>query len=265
MPTKLTQADVDEITAQVRTQQDVEVADTALSIASYAPTGISGEVDASDFSIPYVSLVQASSDAVKQRTAQAGSFLSTDGQTFDAIDFVPLHIQAVRDFYDSAKGLNICGSHDRITGYPRDLESFRLLGNIDVTEGVPMLCRECPFYDFAPGPRLSCAKGYVVTAYNLTTDEPFMYRVRGTAVRPFRDRFVGAVAMGRSVPWARSYQMSAQLKSNGPNSWFVPTLEPIQGFDEETRSGWAQMAAQFGQQHAAEPSAVDPDDLPFED
>lgn len=231
------------------------------------PQGMTGGIDPSDFSIPYVTLVQASSDAVKQRTAQAGAFMSSDGEVSDYIEFVPLHIQNVRDFYDKDAQKNVCGSRDRITGYPSDANFFKNYGNLDITEGTPLSCRECPFFDYAPSPKLACNKGYVVTCYDLTTEQPFMYRVRGTAVRPFRDRFIGAVAMGRSVPWARSFTMTSELKSNGPNSWFAPMLKPLEGFDDDKKAEWAEYAAQFGGAVHTEPEShgVDPDDLPFED
>jgi len=224
--------------------------------------GVSGEVDPSDFAIPYVTLVQASSDAVKQRTAKAGSFLSTDGEERDSVDFVPLHIQFVRDFYDKQGQKNICGSKDRITGYPRDLSFFRTEGNLDVSEGIPLACKDCPFYDWAPSEKLACQKGYVVTCYDLVSETPFMFRVRGTAVTPFKNRFIGAVAMGRTKPWARSFQMTSKLRQSSGNSWFVPELQPIEGFDEEGQAQWEAYAAGIiAPQHAP---AVSDDDLPFE-
>lgn len=225
--------------------------------------GTSGEADPSDFAIPYVTLVQASSDAVKQRTAPAGAFLATDGTVSEFIDFVPLHIQFVRDFYDKQGQKNICGSRDRITGYPRDLSFFRTHGNLDVTEGIPLACKDCPFYEWAPSDKLACQKGYVVTCYDLTSEQPFMYRVRGTAVTPFKNRFIGAVAMGRAVPWARSFQMTSKLRQGGGNSWFVPELQPIEGFDEERMAEWERYANGLSMQQHTEPTVSD-DDLPFE-
>lgn len=222
--------------------------------------GMTGEVDASDFAIPYVSLVQASSEAVKQRKAMAGIFQSTDGEQMEHVDFVPLHIRLVRDFYDKEAQKSICGSNDRVTGYPRDLSFFRTHGNLDVTEGIPVACKDCPFYDTPAGPKLACLKGYVVTCYDLEREQPFMYRVRGTAISPFKNRFIGAVAMGRTKPWARAFQMTAVLKSSGGNSWFVPELEPTKGYTAEEQAEWESYAGQYGS-----PMHVDQaDDLPFE-
>ena len=228
------------------------------AIATY--DGVGGEPDPSDFAIPYVTLVQASSDAVKQRTAQAGTFLFTDGEQREYIDFVPLHIQFTRDFYDKQGQKNICGSKDRIQGYPRDLSFFRTHGNLDVSEGVPLACRDCPFYEWAPSDKLACQKGYVVTCYDLTSEQPFMFRVRGTAVTPFKNRFIGAVAMGRAKPWARSFQMTAVLAQSTGNSWFKPQLQPIEGFDAERMAQWEAYASGL-----VAPSAHAEEELPFED
>src|SRR5262245_7313119 len=123
--------------------------------------GVPEGFDASDISIPYLSLVQASSEAVKQRKAQPGAFLSSDGATADFLDFVPLHIQPVRDFYDRDGQKNICSSNDRTTGYPKDLDFFRNEGNIDLAEGDTLACAQCPFANGPVGPKLGCYKGYV--------------------------------------------------------------------------------------------------------
>ncbi len=203
--------------------------------------------DNSDISVPFVQLVQASSEAVKQRKAQPGAFLSSDGEQTDAIDLVPLHIQPVRDFYDKKAQKNVCSSSDRVTGYPKDATFFAVHGNIDVPEGEPLPCAVCPFADKSVEPGLGCFKGYVMTAQNLETEEPFMMRIRGTAVRPFKDRIISAYVRGKAQPWARQYQMTAELTSSKVgNSWFMPSLEPTKTFSDEEQGEWAAYAAGFG-------------------
>lgn len=220
--------------------------------------------DNSDISVPFVQLVQASSEAVKQRKAAAGAFLSSDGEQADSIDFVPLHIQPVRDFYDKEGQKNICSSSDRITGYPKDTAFFRNEGGIDLADGETMACAQCPFANGPVAPKLGCYKGYVMTAQNLETEEPFMMRIRGTAVRPFKDRIISAFVRGKAAPWTRQYQMTAVLaKSQQGNSWFMPSLEPTKTHTDEDSAAWAAYAGQFGGV-AAKHETVDPDDLPFE-
>ena len=226
-------------------------------------SGVTGEYDPSDFAIPYVSIVQASSDAVKNRVASAGAFLGTDGEQADAILFVPLHIRFVRDFYDKQAQQNICSSNDRVIGYPRDLTFFRTHGNLDIPEGDSLACNQCPFQERPISAKLACNKGYVVTCYDLEKEQPFMFRVRGTAVRPFRDRFIGAVAMGRTKPWARSFEMTAKLIQGGGNSWFAPELKPTEGFDKEKQAEWEAYAGGIVAP-SAPTEAVTYDDLPFE-
>lgn len=257
----ITQAEVDDMTNKAKGQEIETTSSATVAVQDNAPVGVSGEADPSDFAIPYVTLVQASSDAVKQRKAQAGAFLSSDGAQYDVIDFVPLHIAFTRDFYDKEGQKNICGSRDRITGYPADVAYFSQHG-IDLAEGDPLACRSCPFAVWAPSTKMSCLKGYTVTCYDLNAEQPFMFRVRGTAVNPFKNRLVGAVAMGRAKPWGRQLQMSSKLVSRNGNSWFVPELEPTKGFNAEEQAEWETYAAGI-----VAPAAVkhdeDPDDIPF--
>lgn len=223
--------------------------------------GTGGEPDVSDFSIPYVKLVQASSEEVKDGTAKPGVFLSSEGEKVESIAFVPLHIQFTRDFYDADAGKAICGSTDRLTGHPRDLTYFRTHGDLNLADGDPLACRDCPFYEMDQFAKTACKKTYAITCYDTTTDAPFMYRVRGSAMGVFRNRFIGAVAMKRAVPWARAFQMTSAKKSNGGNSWFAPELQPIQSYTEEEMGQWAAMAAGYGE---SRPASADFDDLPFE-
>lgn len=260
MTKALTQDENDQLAEQAH-QNGVAEQTRAVS-TEVAPEGTSGEYDQSDYSIPYVSLVQASSEAVKQRTAQPGAFLSSDGEQADVINMIPLHIRFVRDCYDKQNQKNICGSMDRVTGYPRDASVFRTNGDLDVVEGEPLACRTCPFYEQPAGPKLACLKGYVVLMYDLDRDAPFLFRVRGTAVRPFRDRIVGAVAQRGVKPWARQFQMTSKLVSGGGNSWFVPELKPTKGLTADEMQGWADYAA--GMVPPTQAETVDHDDLPFE-
>lgn len=233
-----------------------EVIDAALSLN----TGTSGEYDPSDFAIPYVTLVQANADAVKQRKAQAGEFVWSDGEKADFIDLVPLHIAYTRDFYDKEAKKNICGSRDRITGYPADPAYFVEHG-LDLGDSTTLACKECPFYEWEPSPKMACKKGYTVTAFDLATESPFMFRVRGTAVSVFKNRLVGAIAMRGKRPWERQLQMTAALKSYNGNSWFAPELEPTKTFTKEEQAEWAKYAGGIVAPAPAE--VVDHDDLPF--
>lgn len=235
---------------------DVQRTETVL-----ATEGTSGQIDTSDYSVPFVSLVQASSDAVKQRKAMAGGFLGSDGEQYESLNIVPLHIQFTRDFYNAEKAEAICGSHDRETGYPRDAEYFVREGGLAVTAGEPLACGGCPFEAMEYG-RLACKKGYTVTCWDTEREQPFMFRVRGTAVNAFKHSFVGAVAMGRAVPWGRAYTLTSDLVARSGNSWFVPVLTPTKGHSAEELAFWASMASGFGPTTSAHVQD-DSDDLPF--
>lgn len=227
--------------------------------------GTGGVADPSDYAIPYIKLVQASSEEVKDGVAKPGVFLSSEGGTVEYINFVPMHIQFTRDFYDADKGKNVCSSQDRVTGYPRDARTFAEM-DFEVQEGEPLTCVECPFNNMPPREKRACKKGYTVTGYDVDTETPFMFRVKGVAMGVFKNRLVGAVAMGRSVPWARQFEMSSAKKSTNGNSYFVPVLEPTKSNDESERQFYAAMAEGYGE--TVHPDRVadapDADDTPFE-
>ena len=221
--------------------------------------GQGGQSDQSDFAIPWLKLVQASSEEVKDGIAKPGEFLHSEAGAIESINFVPLHIQYTRDFYDADAGKNICSSQDRVTGYPRDTRTFEDAG---VTVEGGMFCAECPFNNMPQWEKKACKKGYTITGYDTDTETPFLYRVKGSAVSEFKNRFVGAVAMNRAVPWQRQYEMTSAKKSNGGNSWFGPTLQPTKGNSEAEQQFYQAMAEGYGQpQHVA---SVDSDDLPCE-
>lgn len=220
--------------------------------------GQGGQSDASDYSIPYVKLVQASSEEVKDGVAKPGEFLHSEAGALESINFVPLHIQFTRDFYDADAAKNICSSSDRVTGYPKDKRTFEDYG-VDV-DG-PLACADCPFNNMPQWEKKACKKGYTITGYDVDTETPFLYRVKGSAVAVFKNRFVGAVAMNRSMPWGRQYDMTSAKKSNGGNSWFAPELQPTKGNDESEQQFYQAMAEGYGVSPA---HTDDNDDLPFE-
>lgn len=233
----------------------------ASDVAVYEGTGQGGKSDETDFAIPYITLIQASSEKVKDRTAQPGDFLSSEGVKVDHIDFVPLHIQYTRDFYEAEALKRICSSADRITGRPYDLPRFANAG-VELRDGETLACDSCPFNNMHPWDKVACKKGYTVTGYDLDSESPFMFRVKGAAVNVFKNRIVGAVAMGRAKPWGRQYQMTAVKKSNGGNSWMSPELQPTKGHDASEMQFWAAMADGYSSPPHEDTAS---EEIPFDD
>ena len=224
--------------------------------------GGGGQFDESDYTIPWVKRIQASAEEVKTKVASPGEFLHSEAGAMESINFVPLHVQATRDFYDADAGKNICSSQDRITGWPNDKRHFEDYG---VEVNGALACADCPFNNMPQWEKKACKKGYTITGYDVDSESPFLFRVKGAAVREFQNRFVGAYAMGRTMPWARQYEMTAVLKRNEGNSWFGPSLQPTKSNDESEQQFYQAMAEGYGPPvHSEEAASIDPDDLPFE-
>lgn len=216
--------------------------------------GAGGEFDNSDLAIPYVKIIHAQSDE-----GTPGHFLASDGTEYEFINLVVLHIQATRTFFDPDAMKIICKSNDRRTGWPTDLADF-------AEPGQPLACNQCPHFNDDQFQKFACKKDYVLTCFNLDTEEPFTYRVKGAATGMFKYRVISAVVMGRKAPWSTAFQMTGVKRVNDrKQSWWAPELKPIEQYDEDTQERWAKYAAQFGggiTDH--EEHIVDLDDLPFE-
>lgn len=218
------------------------------------PTGISGEPDPSDFVTPVVTLVQGQS-----AEGTPGYFRSSAGTEKPEVRFVVLHIARTRTFFGKEDGL-ICRSADRRVGYPKKPEFVA----VEAHEGQPFECATCPHGHDNPFGGEGCKPDLALTCYDLDTDEPFLFRVKGIALGVFRYRIVNAVARGLQPPWMGSFTMRSEKrvdKERGRN-WYEPVLEPLQEFDDETREAWASYAMGFAPAAAA--PAVQADDLPFE-
>jgi hypothetical protein len=210
------------------------------------PVGISGEADASDFVIPYTKLVQDTTE-----TAKAGWFASSNGEQSEYVDMVVLHIGRTRTFYDNEQGL-VCSSSDRRTGRPKIAKSVA----DDAVEGEPYACATCPWFKEE---YKGCQNDYALTCFNLDTQEPFMFRVKGSARGVFRYRVISRVSSGKVPPWFGSFQMTAVKKSNDrKQSWWAPELQLTETYDGTRQAEWAAYAQQFGK------APVHDDEVPFE-
>jgi hypothetical protein len=222
------------------------------------PEGISGEADPSDFVIPYVKLVQATSEG----DHKPGSFLSSNGEEKDAINMVVLHIARTRTFYDGDASKLLCSSNDRRWGMPRD---EALLDELGVNEGQRVECGTCPHYADGQFQRLACKMDYAFTCFDLDSREPFLLRVKGTAMGVFKYRIISAVARGNKPPWFASFEMSSVKRTNErKQSWYSPELKPVQSFNAEEQEEWRAYAQQFALAAPVVHEEVDADDLPFE-
>jgi len=222
--------------------------------------GTGGEFDASDLALPYVKIVQATSES-----GTPGQLWFSDGTPeADVINLVVLHIQFTRSLFDSDRSASLCSSNDRVIGNVREPDELLIAAGANVGT---LACGGCPHQDDPQfGKGLLCKKDYALTCINIDTNEPFLFRVKGSAMGVFRYRLISAVAMGRKAPWFAAFEMTVDRKTNtNKQSWFAPELMLIKLYSVEEQAAWAALAGQYAHKQEAEPSfGVDADDLPFE-
>ena len=255
MPAKIDQHAVDE----TATEHGLTVPVSG-PLAVAEPVGISGEFDQSDIALPFAKLLQKTSPETNEGH-EAGMFLKSSGEETRAILFVCLHIARSRTFFDGDGGKRLCESIDRRIGHPRDPDFAAELG-VSVNEAFA--CANCPHQNDPQTEKLACKMDYTLTLYDLETEEPFMFRVRGSAMGRFKQRLVSVVAMGRKPPWFAEFEMTSVLKVNDrKQSWFAPELKIIKTHEPKDNEQWAAYAQAFGVKPPVE--MADPDDLPFEE
>ena len=255
MPARLTQETVDETVKE----QGLVVSKSGPLAVTGQPQGMSGEIDPSDIVLPFAKLLQKTSPETNEGH-DAGHFLKSSGAETEHLEFVALHIALGRTFYDGDGGKLICASMDRRMGKPSD----DFAAELGAVPGTMMACRACPHNEDDPFQKLGCKLDYTLTCYDLRTEEPFLYRVRGSAQGKFKQRLISAVVMGSKPPWFAAFEMTSVLKTNErKQSWYAPELKPIQFFTDEEKAQWAAYSQQFS--IAPTVHEVDPDEeIPFE-
>lgn len=265
---KITQDDVDKIAEEVQrtaaetpTQVPTELAIvTPQSLATgEQPVGVSGEADPTDFVLPYLAIVQKSGPTSESH--KPGLLLKTTGEESEAVTFVILHVARTRTYYDGENAALLCASRDRVTGWPAGvfktaLDDQGIMGNLG-----SLACRICPHYGDDQFQKLACKYDYLLTLFDLSAEEPFLFRARGASLKTWRQR-LSPILTGNQPPWFTSFEMTVVTRTNQrQQSWYEPELRPLARYDAATRAVWAAYAEQFGNTVIDEPDA---DDLPFE-
>jgi hypothetical protein len=214
--------------------------------------GVSGQVDQSDFVLPYMKIVQPTSPE-----GTKGNFIFDSGIEKEQVDFVVLHIALTRTYMLTGESL-VCSSRDRVVGYPRKPN----LVAVGAEDGRPFECAVCPHNTDSPFEKDGCKLDYELTMYDLEDQEPFIFRVRGLATKEFRARVLNAPLSGRKPPWFAQFSMVTEKQQNAKGTFYMPVIKPTL-LSEEDQAQWAAYASGFTPTQRTE-NIIDPDDLPFE-
>jgi hypothetical protein len=223
------------------------------------PVGMSGEPDQSDYVTPFLTLVQGTSKYAAEH--KPGSFMLTSGQSFPSVEFVVVHIALTRTYYDNEAKELVCSSADRRTGNARKMEI--LDPDSQVTGRLVIDCTLCPHYLDSPWAK-QCVKDYALTCVDVSTDEAFMYRVKGASTGLFRNKIINPSLRAYQPPWGAIWKMTGAFRQRDGNNWWEPELALVQVISDDDRESWASYASQFETMATPAVNDVDPDDLPFE-
>ncbi|HEX9565493.1 MAG TPA: hypothetical protein VF981_16055 [Gemmatimonadaceae bacterium] len=213
--------------------------------------GVSGQVDQSDFVLPYMKIVQPTTPE-----GTKGNFIFDSGVEKPEVNFVVLHIALTRTLMVTGEGL-VCSSRDRVMGFPRKPQ----LVADGAEEGQPFKCAVCPHMMDSPFEKEGCKLDYDLTLYDVDDSEAFMFRVRGMATKEFRAKVLNAPLTGRKPPWFAQFNMVTDKQQNAKGTYYTPVIRPTL-LAGDNQAEWAAFAAGFSA--PAQQAEIDPDDLPFE-
>lgn len=244
------------------TGQEIAKRDGARALA--IPTGgeggegLSGTFGREDIAIPVGSLSQAQS----QDKGEPGRFWFPSGESLETMETVVLDIVATRGMWDAfgegSKGL-ICRSNDRQMGWTED--ASEVLGkakakDLGLGDGeVTIPCDMCPHAkdatDFTSNDKdPKCRLGYTLTMYEVEMKSVFLYFVKGTQVKPVKQRIVSPALFrlrqdGKAAPWTCAYTWTVKPVTGPSGKYFVPEIQPQPPFDDQVKDQFADMAAEY--------------------
>ena len=227
--------------------------ETPAAVAEYAPPqGIVGELDKSDRVIPVCSLVQPMS----QDKGVEGRYSFPSGVSVESLNAVVLQIRATRALWlpiDEKPDGPLCGSNDRVMG--RTSDAGRVMGDPSLNgEDMYLPCNECRFEQtadlFEKIDSLWCPKGYTLLMYEQDLELPFLYYVKGTAVKPVKRRIVSPALERNEPPWTRPLSWTIKLVQETGRKYYTPVIEVGDKFAEDDVNHYAMLCAELSSQAA---------------
>lgn len=231
-------------------------------------TGLSGEFGQQDMSIPICSLVQPMS----QDKGEEGHFWFPDGRSLKRMEIIVLDIVATRALWrpieENSDG-PLCRSADRKVGLTDDPD--RVMGDMAADKydegSVELDCIACPHYeDFNIFERGQfCRLGYTLLCHERVEDIPFLYFVKGVAVKPVKQRIVGPalqrVQRGKlATPWMVPFQWTAKLIEVPGQKYWMPEILPLEPLEESAANYYAEMSLDMSGRASAQ--SIEPTEEP---
>lgn len=205
-------------------------------------------MDETDFVPPVMTLVQGQSKAHTEDDIPMGQYYcAQSGETWETLDMVLLKVARTRVLFEPEQlAAPICQSEDRIN--PRPGGKFH---------GVHA-CEQCPARNDAPwllspedrdarerDPGL-CTPGYTFLAVEAKTGMPFIMRINGTSVSPWKTVMTTFRMRHKNVPFAASVEVGARSRTNAANqSFYVMTPSVNPPFEMEEVQSYFKLAQEL--------------------
>lgn len=262
------------------TQEVAQRESTAIVPEGAGAAGLSGEFGQQDIVLPICSLSQPMS----QDKGPEGHFFFADGTSLEEMDVVVLDVVATKGLWlpiddESAGEGPLCRSADRVMGLTSNPE--RVLGKdamraLDITDdGKPtyLICKDCRYHASATTfgrdeKGLWCPNGYTLLMYERNLKQQFIYFVRGSAVKPVKQRIVSPALIrfrqsGVAAPWANPFEWKPKEVTEGKKKWWAPEIAPLEAFGEVEADFYGDMSAELSgraaQQSVEDPAPADAD------
>jgi hypothetical protein len=235
-----------------------------LTVPSAGAAGLSGEFGQSDITLPICSLVQPMS----QEKGDEGRFWFPDGRSLDGMTTVVLDIVATRALWAPiGEGMNgpLCRSGNRkegLTNFPGRVLEGDLPPNMKPEEQAYIPCETCPHFadatTFEAGDKSPrCRYGYTLLMYETEQEFPFLFFVKGMAVKPVKMRIVSPALMrykraGLAEPWANGFEWTAHKVEQPGRKYWVPDIAPLDAFDADGRAYYAALSAELSGRASAQ-------------
>ena len=232
-------------------------------------TGLHGDFDQGDVALPMCAITQPTS---AEERGDPGKFWFNDGHSVDAMETVVLDIIGTRTLW-APKGKSsidgvVCRSSDRRDGiarYPSVVLSKEpakeKVGELDTKF---IACNLCPHFndDQYGSDDYLCKKGYTLLMADSTTNEVFLYYVKGAAMKPVTTRVVSpAIARVKrgepAAPWLTPFRWTIRSVQNKKGKFYVPDVVPATPLGEEDAAFYASLSASMSSRVADQMESED--------
>jgi len=226
------------------------------ALTKYEPPAELDGFDKSDVVLPICSLMQPMS----QKGGKEGTFYFPDGRELESMRVVVLHMLPTRAVWapmSEGIGEPLCRSADRKLGwtrYPLRIMEGKAQKEPEA-EPTAIQCADCrlgltntTFKKTDDG--LWCPNGYSLLLADYETAQPFMYFVKGAAMKEVKQKIVSPIIRasqqsGKYEPWLNAYLWTSRLVQETGKKYHTPVIVQDTVLEDVHADYYAGMSAEY--------------------